>query len=72
MIRDAISEMDQNQNGKVEFDEFFKWFVKEAERGTDAVLNGEKNFDNKCIGAKKPRIDSNMVPLLLHDLKLSY
>merc|ERR1712166_396884 len=72
MIRDAISEMDQNQNGKVEFDEFFKWFVKEAERGTDAVLHGEKNFDNKCIGAKKPRIDSNMVPLLLHDLKLSY
>lgn len=72
MVDNVLTEMDVNQNGAIEFQEFFGWFVKEAAKGTDAILNGEKNFDNKCIGALKPRTDANQAPLLLHDLKLSY
>jgi len=72
MVDNVLIEMDVNQNGAIEFQEFFSWFVKEAAKGTDAILNGEKNFDNKCIGALKPRTDANQAPLLLHDLKLSY
>merc|ERR1712195_402142 len=45
MVDTCLREMDSNCNGKIEFDEFFNWFEKEAERGTDAAMNGTRNRD---------------------------
>jgi len=72
MVDTCLREMDSNCNGKIEFDEFFNWFEKEAERGTDAAMNGTRNRDGRVVGKHVPRADVNECPLLLHDLKLSY
>jgi len=72
MLQQVMDEMDENKNGKIDFEEFYKWFSREATKGTEAILHGEKNQDNKPIGTSLPLIDANKSPLLLHDLKLSY
>merc|ERR1712166_1590623 len=55
MVDTCLREMDSNCNGKIEFDEFFNWFEKEAERGTDAAMNGTRNRNTSVFALLQRR-----------------